>query len=96
MPKWFLLTSNILRRAASSCRVARVYIKHLYLTSEVEERCVVLERCKGEREVGLSCVGVLQGVPESGAGAKQGAANFIPVTLGVLEGGYGRAGVGSN
>lgn len=66
------------------------------LTSEIEEGCVVLERCEREREVGLSCVGVLEGVPEGVTGAEEGAADLVPVALGILEGGYGGARIGAN
>jgi hypothetical protein len=66
------------------------------VASKVEERCVVLERCKGEREIGLGGVGILQGVPKGVAGAEEGAADFAPVALRVLEGGHAGARVGAD
>jgi hypothetical protein len=65
------------------------------LALQVEVRGVVLERCKSERQVGLSRVGVLQGVPENVAGAEKRAANLAVIAPRVFERGYSRAGDGA-
>jgi len=67
-----------------------------HLASQVEERGVVLKRRERKREICLRRVGVLESVPEGVAGPEERAANLVPVALGVLEGGDGRAGVGAN
>jgi hypothetical protein len=41
------------------------------LTSQVEEGRVVLKRCKRKRQIGLSCVGVLQRVPKDITGTEK-------------------------
>lgn len=66
------------------------------LASQIEERRVVLQRCKRKRQIRLCRIGVLQGVPENVAGAKKRASNLVVVTLGVLERCDSRAGDGAN
>jgi len=61
------------------------------LALQVEVRGVVLKRCEREGQIGLSSVGVLEGVPENVAGAEQRAANLAVVAARVLERGYSRA-----
>jgi hypothetical protein len=72
-----------------------IYIMPYNLALQVEVRGVVLKRCESERQLGLGRVGVLECVPEGGAGIEQLAADFLVVTLRVLDGGYSGAGNGS-
>ena len=66
------------------------------LAGEVEERGVVLKRREGKRQLRLRGVRVLECVPEGVTGAEEGAADLVPVALGILEGGYGGARIGAN
>lgn len=66
------------------------------LASEVKVRCVVLERRNGKGQISLASIGILEGVPEGCADTEEGATDFLPVTLHVVERSNGITRDGSN